>query len=976
MNRLQQLFKHKHKTKSKILITILTLLLIITIMPQSAYAGYIAEFEDKSQYNSNGTQGSDLTVGGGGWNPSVQNVHQATDSWYWFGYRMYMVDDKGYLVGDGTTYYVIDLAGDHMFSNDSVTKGTTLRVNKGNVKLDSIPTGTLKALNQVSGKVGSIPYPLVSGDKVNGNAVRAWMDTQNTNTDAYGNSMEYNVNWLVYALWGQDALKTYKEHDNYYLVVETLYESYLWTGYKTMEENKGGYYYESITEEYYTYTHLYYYVDYTRCVDGANHMIDICCHGKDANGDTMYECLKCHRRLTDSGSGDAVVYGLSEMLNLINSDYRSTLHNYPKKNTYTKEVGKKLVLDFNHDASCTKCTGLYTCGVLTSTSNNNNLKECTNKLYWDTYYGWLQYSASNPTITSDITGETRSVMPYSTRYLAKGGNALTLSTNDLDLGLTKAGNNCSDLTASTLGSAGYGLHLYKSSQYNVSNPIHTKNPVDPTPADPNDPITPEKPEKTTSPSFDNTGNCTIIKVYGDIYKDDYGTVHHIKDVKTYSQSQTTDWLIVEDEPAYKLQGWVVCDASPDANYTATKWLTDSSNKYVGIDKGFDKLWLFKSSSSGYKKTYTEQDNFHIGEDNTIYLLYLKSLPYIKTTDKKVPDNQTSYEPTNPTYPENPYNPNNKDKQGTFTIIKLYALLDEYNGAPLSYEVYTQKQTTPFIKIQTESNWTLAQWYTTDKTNQSVTANDFLQKASTNDQLKQFYEKGFHLKTPSPSTIGNIKSKGAIATTKYFNDGSDTVYLIFTRTKGAVNYNATEQLITESYLAKRFSTSGYWDVHNNFHPDNLKLTVTTSSGTIQEDFRNHLFTVVNPALSGGTWVDKDISFQVLGITDTNGNILSAISAVYSASESNGSYVTPAPYSKGYSRNSFDTEAALFSDLEYRFTAYRKDDNVTLADWKNNDMRDNYTNSANAIRNATNNYFVLGNTASHMGWLFFFCLKLDI
>lgn len=975
MSRIQSLFKHKHKTKRKVLLTIVALLLILTMLPKSVYADYMAEFESKPTYDSNGTQGSDLTGGGGGWNPDVQNVHQATDSWYWFGYRMYMVDDKGYLVGDGTTYYVKDLSGDHMFDNESVTKGTTLRVNKGNVKLDSIPSVPLKAVNQVSGKVGSIPYPLVSGDKVNGNAVRAWMDTQNTNTDAYGNSMEYNVNWLVYALWGQDALKTYKEHDNYYLVVETLYESYLWTGYKTMEENKGGYYYESITEEYYTYTHLYYYVDYTYCVDGSNHMIDICCHGEDANGDTMYECLKCHRRLTDSGSGDEVVYGLSEMLNLINSNYRSTLHNYPRKNVYQKEVGKKLVLDFNHDASCTKCTGLYMCGVLTSTSNNNNLKECTNELYWDTYYGWLQYSASNPTIKSAITGETRSVMPYSTRYLAKGGNALTLSTNDIDLGLTKAGSDCSDLTASTLGSAGYGLHLYKSSQYNVTNPIHTK---DPSASDQSKPHNAEEPKKTPSPSFDNTGTCTIIKVYADIYKDDSGTVHHIEDVKTYSQSQTTDWVVIEDEPIYKLQQWVVSNGTADSNYTATKWLTDTTNKYVGPTAGFDKAKQFASYDSGYYLTYTEDKKFSIGKDtnNVIYLLYLKEMPYIKTNDKKVPDNQTSYEPTNPTYPENPYNPNTPNKQGTFTIIKLYALLDEYNGAPLSYEVYTQKQTTPFIKIETESNWVLAQWYSTDKTNQSVTANDFLQKASTNDQLKSFYEKGYHLKTPSTSTIGNIKSKGVTATTKYFNDNSNTVYLIYTRTKGAVNYNATEQLITESYLAKRFSTSGYWDVHKNFHPDNLKLTVTTSSGTIQEDFRNHLFTVVNPKLSGGTWVDKNISFQVLGITDTNGNILSAISAVYSASESNGSYVTPAPYSKGYSRNSFDTEAALFSDLEYRFTAYRKDDNVTLADWKINsgstlhtDMRDNYTNSANAIRNATNNYFVLGNTASHMGWLFF-------
>ena len=302
-----------------------------------------------------------------------------------------------------------------------------------------------------------------------------------------------------------------------------------------------------------------------------------------------------------------------------------------------------------------------------------------------------------------------------------------------------------------------GIHIYDPSlAMKKLTPIHTKDPS----LSASDQSKPHKAEtpKDESPNADNTGNCTIIKVYGDIYKDDYGTVHHIEEKGTYTQTNTTDWVVIEDEPTYKLQQWVVSSGTADSSYTATKWLTDTTNKYVGPTAGFDKAKQFSSTTSGYKLTYTEQENFSIGEgtNNTIYLLYLKSLPYIKTNDKKVPDNQTSYEPTNPTYPENPYNPNNKDKQGTFTIIKLYALLDEYNGAPLSYEVYTQKQTTPFIKIETESNWVLAQWYSTDKTNQSVTANDFLQKASTNDQLKQFYEKGFYLKTPSTSTIGNIK----------------------------------------------------------------------------------------------------------------------------------------------------------------------------------------------------------------------------
>lgn len=1002
MNRTQSIFKHKH------LLSIISLLLIFVMISTTALA------------TEEGTVSKVVIKGNGGGNTSVKygtkdegstKAHQMSTNnkkTVFVGYRVYAVDKvTGTL---DTKLGVVDLIQSSLYDSSTVNKinseimigtNTSDKTTVKNVKFTTNSANDMVLGSTVSTNV----YKALDGwciSEGHGDTFNTWM----TRND--GKNMKALATYAFGIIDDEDFKNKLIDKK---LIVEPLINTAIFTSYGNVEVEK----------KYNNYI-KHYLASYVHVENGKAEIdvYDCCCSSgssyrltkADYNklyvnneatfGDRVtigYGALKVDKAkatleisaskaptdevIKDLGYNGYTYYNLpseeikikvyEELTKRINAgkktasgkayEYQLGLQ-YTSQEYYTYSVNPDIAVTYGEDkifyadeSYAYMYKGESSHAAPNKLGGKHKISIDTGITMMSTYNNIREYLKTVPDIkTKGVYGSTNGALGG---YLNNAANGFYLSETDLD---------------KTAGTA--GIHIYDPSlAMNKLTPIHTKDPSLST-ADQSKPHKAETP-KDESPNADNTGTSTIIKVYGDIYKDDSGKVHHITDIKTYSQSQTTDWIVIEDEPTYKLQQWVVSSGTADSSYTATKWLTDTTNKYVGPSSGFDKAKQFSSTTSGYKLTYTEQEKFSIGKDtnNTIYLLYLKEMPYIKTSTTKVPDNSTQYEPTNPTYPENPYNPNNKDKQGAFTIIKLYALLDEYNGTPLSYEVYTQKQTTPFIKIQTESNWTLAQWYTTDKTNQSVTANDFLQKASTNDQLKQFYEKGFYLKTPSTATIGNIKSKGAIATTKYFNDGSNTIYLIYTRTKGQVNYNATEQLITESYLAKRFSTSGYWNVLGHFVINDLKLTVTTSTGTIEEDFKNHLFTVVNPKLNGGSWVDRNITFKVDCLADTNGSIIPSLSAIYRASGRSASG-DPLPYIGDYMRVKFDSEAALFSDLEYRFTAYRKDDSVTLADWKINssstlhtDMRNNYANSANAIRNATNNYFKLGNTASHMGWLFF-------
>ena len=743
MNITHSIFKRKQKFQ-QLLLSVIAMALILCLTPITALADSVGAALD-----ANGSQGN-TSIGSGKSNgQSETGTHRSTSS-KWVGYRLYMVDDAGNVLSDSNVgYYVTDIACNNMNPtySEGDNYGVTLRVNNNNVSLtkDQIKIKSLNTINSLSGIAGQIPAPTVAAngyESPNGEAFKAWMQTENTSLTASGKSYKNNTNWLVYALWGKTAFDTYVSNPDYYLVVETIYQCYLWTPYTNVNE----YEYETVQgSPIYSEQHLYYYKDIltstpSQCVPGVSeHQIDICSDENCTRSHT--KCVRCSKEID---------YNFIDLLKLLFGYDRDA---YPKQVVTGYETQEVIVHKYNH--YCATCPDNF-CGVKLKEENGETyISEYTNTAYWDTWYGWMQFNADSNKNKGLVMYTWRlSPITTSTGYLALAGNALLLEKDNTDLGLnadSAKDSNGKTLAVVNSNKYGYGIHLYKSKDSgNGGDPIHTVNPVDPTPTDTTDPITPETPQKTDTPEpFDNTGTSTIIKVYGEIYKDG-STVYHINDKATYSQSQTTDWIVIEDESKYKLQQWVVSNGTPDTNYTATKWLTNSAGTYVGTD-GFDKSTLFTSDDTGYSLTYTEEDNFKIGEGKTIYLLYLKELPPIETSDTKVPDTTTDFEPTNPTYPEVPTGDKKKDPNG-YNIIKVYTLLDQYNGTPLSSETYTQSSTTPFIKIEQESNWTLAHWYTTNTHKPTVKGEDFFTKA-TDSQLKSFYENGYNLKPES--TISSV-----------------------------------------------------------------------------------------------------------------------------------------------------------------------------------------------------------------------------
>lgn len=247
-----------------------------------------------------------------------------------------------------------------------------------------------------------------------------------------------------------------------------------------------------------------------------------------------------------------------------------------------------------------------------------------------------------------------------------------------------------------------GLHMYGMDIINQGEPIHTKDPETPDPSKPHSPETPTEPKQ-------NTGDAEIVKVYVDMYTDDSGKVHHIEDVGTFYKTGVTSSIIIEDEKYYKVTKWI---ESPTYNnsYKGTQWLSST-----GEANSFD--YSVRKQSTATTLLQGEDAGFTLDKDtNTLYVLYVKQMPYIETSDKPTPFTQDPTVP-NPTKPENPSsdknNQNNPDKKGSYNIVKIYAILDKYNGTPLKSETYTQSSTTPFIKIEKESNWTLAHWKVTN-----------------------------------------------------------------------------------------------------------------------------------------------------------------------------------------------------------------------------------------------------------------------
>lgn len=999
---IQHIFLKRKQKISRLFLSIVAMLLIVCLLPTQVFA---AEEEGDSlgvtRPNGGGntvSNGYGKVVGDG---TAWASMSSGKQSYLFMGYRVYMLDSttKQIVTDSQVVDLIFDNASGSNFNKSNFTEWSTMYGNGSsslsNRKLIKA-TNDINYITTVTSTDAMVVYniaPNRSSTATAGNNFSTWMMIKDSSNVTNAQKV------MVYA-FGQANTQDYIKNTNYYLMVEPLFISSIWS------------YREWIPFEE-TYTAGDIYIEHflwapaklslsSSLIQKQGMVYDYCCdtrsshvtpeeikekYGKElvltplskASShmfstliENSYDTLKKERiksflsvvtdklNLRDSSWktktwsivwNDLTIQEKNQVYNYCVANDIDMLYGVEYPKTVIKGYKLKPLTDISYgiDADGNKLYHFadYTVAYANKPDANWTRKhEAEGYHLVSTYTGKMLYGTYNNTINhcKDLRiGNYDSSNPKPLLGGLMGGDYPDVG-NGFKTIKTEAG-----IPANTL-----GLHMYGMDVVNKGEPIHTKDPENPTPEKPHNPETPTEPKQ-------NTGDAEIVKIYVDMYTDDSGKVHHIEDVGTFYKTGVTSSIIIEDEKYYKVTKWI---ESPTYNnsYKGTQWLSST-----GEANGFD--YSVRKQSTATTLLQGEDAGFTLDKDtNTLYVLYVKQMPYIETSDKPTPFTPDPTVP-NPTKPENPSsdknNQNNPDKKGSYNIIKVYTILDEYNGTPLKSETYTQSSTTPFIKIEQESNWTLAHWYTTNTHKPTVTGEDFFTKA-TDAQLKAFYENGYNLKPESTisSVIGTTIKSGTQPTTQYFTSGN-TVYLLFTRTEGQAKYDATQQLITESYLAKRFSTLGYWDA-TGFHKSDLTLTVTTDSGIVEEAFRNHIFAVLNPSLPSGAWTDKSITFKVLAQASTTGNIISNYSKVHSALDDY-KYSNITPYSMSKEREKLTEETMLFSNLEYRFTAYRQGDKVTLAQWKV-DSSDTFSNkasrkeSATGISNATSNYFSLANSKS--------------
>lgn len=1002
---IQHIFLKRKQKISRLFLSIVAMLLIVCMLPTQVFAADDEEGDSLGVTRSNGggstLNGNGKVVGDG---TAWASMTSGKQSYLFMGYRVYMVDSTGNkntlvspvvdLIFDTTSYSNLYKANNFknttMYGNGTVESMKLIQATTDKTHITTVPS------DESTPMVVYNIAPNRSSTGTDGNGFSTWMMNKEGNTTNAQKLMEYAFN----EVGSIDNVLEYLKHTEYYLMVEPLFISTIWSA-REWVPFKETYTAGDIYIEHYVWAPIE--LDLTSLEFKRQGMVyDFCCgtSEKHITADEIkaeYRSALTLKPLSGVSShlGGSIVYNfyvsskeerttafksvVIDKLKLRDSSWKDTTYTLiwndlsiqEKNAVYKYCVANGIKLMYGIEYPKTIIQG-YEINTLEDASYG--IDADGNRLYhfadYTVAYGhqpatdWTQkHKAEGYHLVSAYTG----TMLYGTY-----NNTVNYCKNDVprignkdSWGILYGGIMGGDYpdvgdgfktikTEAGIPANTQGLHMYGMDVVNQGEPIHTLDPENPTPEKPHNPETPREDKQ-------NTGDAEIVKVYVNMYTDDSGKVHHIEDAGTFYKTGVTSSIIIEDEKYYKVTKWI---ESPTYNnsYKGTQWLSST-----GEANSFD--YGVRKQSTATTLLQGEDAGFTLDKDtNTLYVLYVKQMPYIETSDKPTPFTPDPTVP-NPTKPENPSsdknNQNNPDKKGSYNIVKVYAILDKYNGTPLKSETYTQSSTTPFIKIEQESNWTLAHWYTTNTHKPTVTGEDFFTKA-TDAQLKAFYENGYNLKPESTisSVIGTTIKSGTQPTTTYFTSGN-TVYLLFTRTEGQANYDATQQLITESYLAKRFSTLGYWDA-TGFHKSDLTLTVTTDSGTVEEAFRNHIFAVLNPSLPSGAWTDKSITFKVLAQASTTGNIISNYSKVHSALDDY-KYSNITPYSMSQDRTKLTEESMLFSNLEYRFTAYRQGDNVTLAQWKV-DSGDTFSNKASrkesaiGISNATNNYFSLANSKS--------------
>lgn len=828
--------RNKRSKSKQVIISVLALILILCLIPITSYA---VQFTENVKANGTGSgHAGDTTGDCKGSNP------------IYVGYRIYLVDkDKNILTDDDGKIYVKDLLTQDAINlrNSADEKGNYLRIgstknnpNKAeNIEVELLPPELFSPIKNEEGQ---------------GVNLRAWM------LEEYA-TYKSNLGYLIQYAFGNPGYNAFTEDSDNYLVVEPLWVAYEWTNYREATYTSYTKHLELTVSSFnadWDELKIRFDVDSinTRALttEIGNHKFDVCCpkESKDERGVTIktYTCSGCDtctragvlKTITDRTLSNAIGNVISDNRNMLgatsvtnisdalkatlNSALSSVDTNYPKE--YRE-------YDFNYEhppCGGTNC-GEY-CGVYFR--SDGTVTECTNKIYYGTFYDWVCHQ-------SRIQGTNGFIGVYKKLI----GESLQLESAALGLTSPSKTIDNSYITIDALGSQGYGIHLYSSGL--LGKPIHTYD-VD------NNPTEPAKPE-TPKPEKQNDGESTIVKVYGDVYGED-SKYYHIKHTGTFVETGTTEDVIIQDEydkTKYRLTKWVVTSSTSDkTDIKATDWVKVTATN--GLDYSILKS---KLGITSYSKTsdvdgliHGEDTPYNIGSGNTIYLLYLRELPPLETSDENHEADDTGFPTTKPTYPENPYISNthpNPLKRGTYNIVKVYTLLDEYSGTPIKTEVYTQKQTTPFIKIESESPWTLATWVSTNTTKSNSYITDNINKihktATTDEELESLYENGYLLYDSSNFGLGTVREQDRLPGNVYFDIGTsttDTLYIFFTRLDGDAQYSSDSRIISESYIIQRISTSGqYRNLPTGIMFDRkyaMKITYTGVSGVEATTLKDH------------------------------------------------------------------------------------------------------------------------------------------
>ncbi len=388
-------------------------------------------------------------------------------------------------------------------------------------------------------------------------------------------------------------------------------------------------------------------------------------------------------------------------------------------------------------------------------------------------------------------------------------------------------------------------------------------------------------------------------------------------------------------------------------------------------------------------SYNSDEYIDLGTDNTIVLLYIREHNWINTetftggghgtgTGSSGGGNGSGTGTGSGGTPE----------QGELKIVKAYGIVN-----PDTYEITNDKDTatienvTRNVHITSEPNYRLAEYVYSTRGNeqgnwQDVTASSWGTLTNTEQDDTVFYMKGFidgfsepygssiysskYAWTDTEQPVGSLSSTynsdltypGTYGTgrlsgntltnynsTIYFDmddpDNTDTtddvLYILFLK-EDEVEYSADNFVIPESFITR----------HNDFATNNITVTGNLTGETTSYLFAKHKFKYSLPLVTGFSESDGDgitawtDPYIIASISQTNTATTNGLISKWSKTELITYNPTDDTIDKRTSTdNSYElavqkeqtTPSILsFTNANYSYTAYRKDDKPTLAQWK--------------------------------------------